>query len=81
MGSIASLLAPAESERFAAWVRQLGQVQIDASDPKGVSDRVVVVLSFEGIGRRNTVSAAEEQALLEFAWSLHRKLIDEATPQ
>lgn len=81
MGTFASLLGPLERERFAGWVRRFGSVRIDASDPKGVADRMLVMLSFEGVGSGETVSASDEQALLRFAGSLYAKLSNQAMPQ
>jgi hypothetical protein len=57
-----------------AWAESYGHVNIDASDPKGVSDRMVVILEFMGLGTQETVSAADEQELLEFAQSLYEEL-------
>jgi hypothetical protein len=56
------------------WMESYGEVNIDASDPKGVSDRMVVMLEFRGIGNQEPTSAANEQELLDFAQSLHQKL-------
>lgn len=81
MGTVAALLSPREREQFGGWVRQFGRVQIDASDPKGVADRMVVLLNFEGVGSIESGSAAEEEELLQFAASLYGRLFNQATPQ
>jgi hypothetical protein len=72
--SLTAVLSEAEIEELNGWIESYGHVNIDASDPKGVSDRMVVILEFMGLGTRETVSAADEQELLEFAQSLYEEL-------
>jgi hypothetical protein len=71
---LTSLLSKAEISTLDEWMESYGEVNIDASDPKGVSDRMVVTLEFMGLGSQQTVSAANEQELLDFAQSLHQEL-------
>jgi hypothetical protein len=68
--SLSNLLAEAEIVKLNEWVEEYGAVTIDASDPKGVSDRMVVTLEFMGRGSQETISPASEKGLLEFAQSL-----------
>jgi hypothetical protein len=74
MDTFASLLSSSERNNFQSWVEQYGELNIDASDPKGVSDRMVVTLTFLGTGDEETVSSPDQRALLEFAQSLYQKL-------
>jgi hypothetical protein len=68
-----AVLSEAEIEELNGWIESYGHVNIDASDPKGVSDRMVVILEFMGLGTQETISAADEQELLEFAQSLYEE--------
>lgn len=72
--SLAGVLSEAEISTLNEWAESYGNVSIDASDPKGVADRMVVTLEFTGLGTQQTVSGANEQDLLEFAQSLYQDL-------
>ena len=74
MGIFSNLLTPAEQEQFALWVAEYEQVNIDASDPKGVSDRMVVTLTFMGHGDKQTILDADQPKMLEFAQMLYQGL-------
>ena len=67
---LSDVLSEAEIAKLNGWVEEYGTVTIDASDPKGVSDRMVVTLEFVGLGSQETISSANEKELLEFAQSL-----------
>lgn len=71
---LSGVLSETEMSMLDEWVESYRHVSIDASDPKGVSDRMVVILEFMGLGTQETVSAADEQELLEFAQSLYGEL-------
>jgi hypothetical protein len=73
MGTFAHLLSASERQQFNAWFKELGQVSLDASDPKGVSDRMVVTLEFYGNGK-GTLGKSDQQELLLWAQSLFQKL-------
>jgi hypothetical protein len=68
------VLSDEEIAQLDEWLQSYGNVSIDASDPKGVADGMVVTLEFMGLGNQETVSTANEQQLIEFAQSLHQKL-------
>ena len=68
------VLSREELARLEEWVQEYSAISIDASDPKGVSDRMVITLEFIGLGSRETVTSAEEQQLLQFAQSLNETL-------
>jgi hypothetical protein len=72
--SLIAVLSEAEIEELNGWIESYGHVNIDASDPKGVSDRMVVTLEFMGLGKQETITAANEQELLNFAQSLYEEL-------
>lgn len=68
------VLSEEEIAHLDDWLQSYGNVSIDASDPKGVADRMVVTLEFMGLGNQETVSSENEQQLIESAQSLHQKL-------
>jgi hypothetical protein len=72
--SLSSVLSEEEISKLDEWVESYGEMNIDASDPQGVSDRMVVTLKFSGLGTRETVSATNETELLNFAQSLYQEL-------
>jgi len=73
MGTFADLLSATEREQFDTWVKELGQVNLDASDPEGVSDRMEVKLEFYGSGS-GTLSKTDQQELLLWVQNLYQKL-------
>ena len=73
MGTFANLLSSVERDQFNAWIKEFGQVDVDASDPKGVSDRMEVKLSIYGSGK-GTLGKTDEQELLLWAQNLYQKL-------
>ena len=72
MGTFATLLSKEQRDQFAAWVKEFGQAELDASDPEGVADRMVVTLSFNGNGSGSLVPAGED-ALFQWAQMLYQK--------
>lgn len=72
-GAFATLLSNTEREQFNTWFKELGQVNLDMSDPEGVSDRMEVKLAFYGSGK-GTLSKADEQGLLLWVQTLYQKL-------
>ena len=68
------VLSKEEIAKLDEWVKSYGSVSIDASDPKGVSDRMVVTLTFTGLGSQETVSSSFQQELRNFAQDLHPRL-------
>jgi hypothetical protein len=73
MGTFKNLFSSSEQSQFAQWVSELGQVNLDASDPAGVADRMVVTLSLFGQGNKQP-SSSEQQTLFDFAQKLYQKL-------
>jgi len=68
------VLSQEEIAKLDKWLQIYGNISIDASNPKGVSDRMVVVLTLLGTGSQQTLSTSNEQELLNFAQELHQRL-------
>jgi hypothetical protein len=73
MGTFANLLSANQQKQFMDWMAQFGQASLDASDPQGVADRMVVTLDFFGAGKKQ-LTKADQAALFEFAQNLYQKL-------
>lgn len=69
------ILSEEEIAKLDQWAMDYGTVSIDASDPKGVSDRMLVTLDFFGLGSQETISSENEKELLEFA-----QLLSQSSP-
>lgn len=76
MGTFANLLTADQREQFDDWTARYGQITIDASDPKDVSDRMTVMLTFFGTGSRTSALSSDSQGMMEFAQALYRKLYE-----
>ncbi|HSB00232.1 MAG TPA: hypothetical protein VLE49_06250 [Anaerolineales bacterium] len=74
MGTFADLLSAEEQAKFSDWMTTFAVTNLDASDPKGVADRMMVTLEVFGTGTKPP-SPAEQQALFQFSQDLFRKLI------
>jgi hypothetical protein len=73
MGTFVGLLTSREIQQFSDWTTELGEAKLDASDPKGVSDRMVVTLEFYGSGTEEPTES-QQQAMFEFAQDLYQEL-------
>jgi hypothetical protein len=73
-GRLIDLLSEEEFAKLNEWLDTYGNVNIDASDPQGVSDRMVVTLTVAGIGSQQTLSESEEQELLNLVQEIHQRL-------
>lgn len=73
MGTIADLLSGSEQKEFNTSMTKFGEVHVDASDPKGVSDRMEVVLDMYGLGSSKP-SDSEQQAIFAWVQNLFQKL-------
>lgn len=76
MSAFSALLTPEQRAQFDDWVARYGQITIDASDPKNVSDRMTVTLTFFGTGSRTSVQSSDSQEMMEFAQALYQKLYE-----
>ena len=68
------ILSEDEMTQFDEWLSTYGNVNIDASDPKGVADRMVVMLTFKGTGSQQTLSSSDKPELMNFAQELYQRL-------
>jgi hypothetical protein len=73
MGTFANLLSSAQQKQFMNWMSQLGEQNLDASDPAGVADQMKVTLDLFGTGSKQ-VAKSDQQALFEFAQNLYQKV-------
>lgn len=73
MDTIAHVLSATEQKQFSKWVADFGQANLDASDPKGVSDRMTITLTFTGTGNKQPIES-EKNAMLEFAQKLYQRV-------
>lgn len=73
VGSFATLLSAQEQRQFNEWMVELGEAELDASDPAGVADRMVVTLKIIGAGDEPPTQEQQE-VMLEFAQELYQKL-------
>jgi len=64
MGTMAKLLSADKLKQFNAWISEFGQFELDASDPKGVADRMVVTLSFFGLSNGEPTTADKDAMFL-----------------
>lgn len=72
---LSDVLSTEEIAMLNEWISTYGEVEIDASDPKGVSDHMTVNLKLFGTGSEQISSTEVEQALLQFAQTLNNKLM------
>ena len=73
MGTFANLLSSDQQKQFMDWMARFGVANLDASDPKGVADRMVVTLNLFGSGSKQATKS-EQQALFGFAQDLFQKV-------
>jgi hypothetical protein len=74
MGIFADLLSVQEQKQFNGWVTKFAETHLDASDPRGVSDRMVVTLELFGNGSKPPTKS-EQQALFKFSQDLYQELM------
>ena len=72
-GTFASLLSTSEQKQFNTWMTKFGEMHVDASDPKGVSDRMEVVLDLYGLGSSKP-GETDQQAIFAWTQDLFQKL-------
>lgn len=66
-------LLPAEMTQLETWVTQFGQLNLDASDPVNVSDRMTRQLALFGNGSAQ-LSSADQQTMFSWAQDLYQRL-------
>jgi hypothetical protein len=67
--------SPEEIATMNDWVSEYGEVEVDASDPKGAADAMTVKLTLYGLGKEQQTSPEAEQALLEYAQDTYQKVM------
>lgn len=72
---LSELVSPAEMTVLNDWISKYGTVTIDASDPAGVADRMIVNLKLIGTGTQQLTSKDAQQLLLQFIQNLNQKLM------
>jgi hypothetical protein len=72
---LSELVSPAKIATLNDWVSKYGTVNIDASDPVGVSDRMTVNLKLIGTGTQQLTSKDTQQLVMQFAQDLNQKLM------
>ncbi len=73
-GTFANLLSAREQKQFNGWIAKFAQTDLDASDPRGVADRMEVTLELFGNGSK-TPTESEQQVLFQFAQDLYQELM------
>jgi hypothetical protein len=73
MGTLSDLLDAKERAQFDKWMATFAMSSLDASDPKGVSDRMVVTLQLFGNGSKPP-ARWQQQELFKFAQDLYQEL-------
>ena len=73
--SLSELLSPQEIATMNAWISKYGEINIDASDPKGVADAMSVKLTMYGTGAQQQMTQPSQQLLLNFIQDLNQKLM------
>lgn len=73
MGTLATLLSAEERTKFTDWMATFAVTELEASDPKGVADRMEVTLNLFGNGSQPPTKS-DQQALFELAQDLYKEL-------
>ena len=66
MGTFTGLLDTSAHQQFDAWMNKYGQVTLDASDPKGVADGMILVVELSGNGNGKPGKQVEQDI---FTWA------------
>jgi hypothetical protein len=73
MKTFATLLTVQELDQFNTWIGKFGQVELDASDPEGVSDRMVRTITFFGLSNGEP-NGKDRDAIFQWAENLFQKM-------
>ena len=73
VGTFAELLSVSEQKQFNTWMTKFDEVHVDVSDPKGVSDRMEVILDLYGLGSSKP-NNTDQQAVIAWAQAVFQKL-------
>lgn len=72
---LTDVLSAEEIATLNDWITRHGLVEIDASDPEGVADRMTIDLKLFGTGTEQITSPEVQQILLQFVQSLNDRLV------
>jgi hypothetical protein len=75
--SASELLSPEEIATMNEWISKYGEINIDASDPKGVADAMSVRLTMYGTGTQQNMVQASQQLMLTFVQDLYQELMSQ----
>lgn len=73
---LTELLTAEQIATLNEWISKFGTLEIDLSDPAGVADAMSVHLKLMGIGTEQTITAEDQQILLQFVQDLSQKLMN-----
>lgn len=73
METFSSLLTSSERSKFDTWIGKYGQVTLDESDPKNVSDSMDLVIEFYGMGNGKPGKPVQQE-IFTWAQELFQKL-------
>jgi hypothetical protein len=73
--SATELLSPTEITTMNEWISKYGNVQVDASDPKGAADAMSVKLTMYGTGTQKNMVQGSQQLMLTFVQDLYQELM------
>jgi hypothetical protein len=74
MKTFTNTLSDDERKQFDEFIKQYGQVNIDDSSPKGVSDQMTVTLTLNGSGSKTTLAKPDREALMLWVQTVFQKL-------
>jgi len=75
MGTFATILSKDEFAQFNSWIARYGEVTLDASDPKGVADGMMLVIELHGVGNGKPGKPVEGE-IFSWAQDLFNKLYE-----
>lgn len=67
------LLSADEFAQMNEWITTYGRIEIEASDPPDVSDRLIVVAIFSGVGSIQAMNVPDQQKMLDLAQDLYQR--------
>jgi len=73
MKTFSTVLTLDELDQFNTWMGKFGQAELDASDPEGVSDRMVITLTVFGLSNGKP-GAEDKDAMFQWVQNLFQKM-------
>lgn len=75
--SASELLSTAEITTMNEWISKYGEINIDASDPKGAADAMSVKSTLYGTGKQQSMVQTSQQLILTFTQDLYQELMSQ----